>query len=151
MPTEKSFFNSNEVHRRCQNDSHILGWNDAKTYWRLLERGWRNKIIRCMDWLHKIYVYWTKGHLTDIHGLERDWRGNKQPQDPTMYGQVCGKTCLMQQKAKRSKSGLSRNQRSIMPDKYVVSSSLNQMKNSNTPWKTLVESWKFRCQHQCLV
>ena len=36
-----------------------------------------------------------------------------QPQDPTMYGQVCGSVCLMQRKAKRSKNGLSRNQSSI--------------------------------------
>ena len=56
------------------------------------------------------------------------------------------------EKAMRSKSGLSRNQNPIIPDNYVVSSSLNQMmKNLNTPWKTLVESWKFRCQQQCFV
>ena len=94
---------------------------------------------------------WTKGRLTDIHGPGGDLRGNKQPQDPTMYGQICGSTCLMQRKAKRSKSGLSRNRSSIMPEEYV-SSSLNQMMNNfNTPWKTLVESWKFRCQQQCFV
>ena len=69
-----------------------------------------------------------------------------------MYGQICGSVCPMQREAKRSKSGLSRNQSSIMPDKCVVSSSLNQkIKNSNTPRKTLVESWKFRCRQQCLV
>ena len=56
------------------------------------------------------------------------------------------------QKAKRSRSGISRNRSSIMPDNYVVSSSLNQMmKKLNTPWKTLVDSWKFRCQQQCLL
>ena len=32
-----------------------------------------------------------KGHLTDIHGPDGDLRGNKQPRDPTMYGQMCGK------------------------------------------------------------
>ena len=96
--------------------------------------------------------YWTKGLLTVFHGRCGDWRGNKRPQDPTMYGQICGSTCLMLQNAKRSKSGSSRNQSSIMPDSYVVSSSLNWMMNNlNTPWKTLVESWKFRCQRQCLV
>ena len=58
----------------------------------------------------------------------------------------------MQQKAEQSKSGPLRNQSSIMPDSYVVSSSLNQrMKNLNTPSETLVESWKFRCQKQCLA
>ena len=96
--------------------------------------------------------YWTKGHLTDIHGPGGDWRRNKQPQDPTLCGQICGSMCLIKQEAKRSKSEQSRNQSSITSDNYVVSSWLNQkMKNSNTPRKTLVESWKFRCQQQCLV
>ena len=47
-----------------------------------------------------------------------------------MYGQIRGSMCLMQRKAKRSKSGLSRIQSSTMPDNYVVSSSLNQMMNN---------------------
>ena len=34
--------------------------------------------------------YWMNGVLADIHGPERDSRGNKRPQDPTMYGQICG-------------------------------------------------------------
>ena len=42
-----------------------------------------------------------------------DSRGNKQPQDLTMYGQICGSICLMQQNGKRSKSVLSRIQSSI--------------------------------------
>ena len=65
-----------------------------------------------------------------------DSRGNKQPEDPTMYGQICGSICIMQRTAKRSKNEHSRNQSSIMLDNYVVSSSLNQMMNNlNTPWK----------------
>ena len=44
-----------------------------------------------MDRVHKIYFLERKGHLMDIHGLVRDLRGNKQPQDPTMYGQMCQK------------------------------------------------------------
>ena len=47
-----------------------------------------------------------KGHLTDIHGPGGDLRGNKQPQDPTMYDQICGSICLMQQKTKRSYNAL---------------------------------------------
>ena len=31
--------------------------------------------------------YGTKGHLREKHGPGRDLRGNKQPQDPTTYGQ----------------------------------------------------------------
>ena len=31
-----------------------------------------------------------------IHGLERDLRSNKQPRAQKMYGQKCGRICLMQ-------------------------------------------------------
>ena len=80
--------------------------------------------------------FWMKGHLTDIHGPGGDWRGNKQPQDPTMFGQICGSICLMHRNAKRRKNGLSRNQSSIMPVNYVASSSLNlRMRTSRTSWK----------------
>ena len=70
--------------------------------------------------------YSVRSHLMDIHGPGRDWR-EKQPQDPTMHGQICGSTCLMQRKAKQSKNVLSRNRSSTMPECYVVSSSWNQM------------------------
>ena len=96
--------------------------------------------------------HWTKGHLTDIHGPGSDWWGNKRLQDPSMYGQICGSICLMQLTRKQNKDGQSREQSSTMPGNHVVSSSQNQMmKKFKIPWKTLVESWKFRCQQQCLV
>ena len=46
---------SNEVHRRYQNDSYIPGRIVGEKYWRLLERGWRKRSVRCMDRLHKIH------------------------------------------------------------------------------------------------
>ena len=74
-----------------------------------------------------------KGHLTDFHGPGGDLRGNRRPQDKTMYGQMCGNFMSYAGKRKRNTDGLSRNRSSIMPDTYVVSSSLNQkMKNLNT-------------------
>ena len=51
-----------------------------------------------------------------LHGLGGELRGNTHPQNPTMYGQICGSIRLMQRKAKRSKTGLSRKQSSIMPN-----------------------------------
>ena len=61
------------------------------------------------------------------------WSGetDEETNDLNVWPEI---TRLMQRKAKRSKSGLSRNPNSIMPEDYVVSSSLNpMMKNSNTP------------------
>ena len=97
------------------------------TYWWLLEGAWRKRIIWCMDRLHKNHFIERKAVWMDTHGRWRDWRGNKRPPCPTMDGQKCGSICLMQRKGNRSESGLSRNQNSIMPENYVVSSSLNQM------------------------
>ena len=97
-------------------------------------------------------LYWTKGHLTDVHGRRRDLRGNKRPQDPTMYGQRFGSICPMPRQVKICKSVLSRNQSSTMPEDCVVFTSLIlMMRNSRISWKMLGESLKFRCQHQCLV
>ena len=97
--------------------------------------------------------YWTKGRLTDFHVPGADSRGNKQPLVQMMYGKICGSKCLMHRNAKQSKCGLSRNQSSLMPENYVVSSSLNQLMNIFflKKWKPPGESWKFPCQQQCLA
>ena len=57
------------------------------------------------------FFYWMRGHLTDIHGPGEDQQENKQLQDQTMCGQICGSICLMHQNAKRRKSGQSRKPR----------------------------------------
>ena len=46
---------SNEVHRRYQNNTYVTRCIVGKTYWWLLERRWRKRIIRCMDRHHKIH------------------------------------------------------------------------------------------------
>ena len=81
-----------------------------------------------------------------------DWRENKQPLAQTVYGQKCGRICQMQQRRKQNKDGLSRIQSSTMLDNWEEYSLLSQtMKNSSSQAKPLVESWKFRCQQQCLA
>ena len=86
------------------------------------------------------------------HMVWRDSQGNKQPLVLMMYCQICGNLCPMRRKRKQNKDGLSRNQSSTMPDNWEEYSSLSQTtKNSSSRWKPLVESWKFRCQQQCLA
>ena len=98
------------------------------------------------------FILWNEKPHDGFSWSGRDWRGNKRPQDPTMCGQICGDICLMHQNAKKSTSGLSRNQSSIMPEDCVAFTSLILvMRNSRISWRMLVESWKFRCQQQCLV
>ena len=55
----------------------------------------------------------------------------KQTQDPTMYGQIWWKHMSNASKRKAKQKWPSRNQSSIMPDNYEVSSSLNQMMKTN--------------------
>ena len=48
-----------EVHRRYQNNTYVNWCIVEKTDWWLLERGWRKRIIRCMDRIYMIYfVEW---------------------------------------------------------------------------------------------
>ena len=114
----RNMSDSDEIHRRYQNDSYILGCNGGETYWRLLERGWRKRIIWCMDRLHKNHFIERKGHLMGTHGSGGDLQGHKQPLVQTMYGPICGLVCQMQQRRKQNRDGLSRNQCSTMPDNW---------------------------------
>ena len=60
--------------------------------------------------------YQRKGHRKDLHGPGGDLQGNRKLLVLTMYGQICGNLCPMQQRRKKNKDGLSRNQSSTMPD-----------------------------------
>ena len=44
-----------EVHRRYQNNIYITWRIVGEKHWRLPERRWRERIVRCMDRLHKIH------------------------------------------------------------------------------------------------
>ena len=93
VPKKKKISYSNEVHRRYQDNTYITGCIVGGKCWRLLERGWREIIVRCMDRLHKIHFYWTKGHLTDIHGPggdSREKQATTRPDDvwPDMWNQM---------------------------------------------------------------
>ena len=122
--------------------SSIVG----ERYWWFLERGRRKRIIGCMDRLHNIHSIEQKGHVADTHGPGRDLRGNKRPQDPTMYGQICGSICPMHRKSKAKWS----------VEKPKLDSASNwelsqTAMNSSSPWKPFVESWNLPRQQQCLV
>ena len=58
----RNISNSDEVHRRHQNNIHIPGFIVGEKHWRLLESGWRKRIVRCMDRIHKICS--TEGKAT---------------------------------------------------------------------------------------
>ena len=62
------------------------------------------------------FIFLNERPLDGTHGPGRDLRGNKQPQDQTMCGQICGSICLMQRKKKQNKDGPPRNPSSTMPD-----------------------------------
>ena len=77
-----------------------------------------------------------KGHLTEKHGPGETTRRQTTSRPGSVWPYIYGKICRKRRSAKQSKSGLSRNQSSITPENYVVSSSLNlRMRNSETSWK----------------
>ena len=87
---------SDGVHRRYQNNIYFIGVGE-----KLKQASGDSS-------------YWTKSHLMGTHGPGGTHEENIQPQDPTMYGQICGNICLMYRKRKKNKDGLSRS--STMPD-----------------------------------
>ena len=73
-------------------------------------------------------------------------------QNLTLCGWKFGKICQKRRSEEKSKSGLSKNRSLTMLENCVVFTSLiQQMKNSMGLRKMGVESWKFRCQQQCLA
>ena len=97
-------------------------------------------------------LFWVKNHQMDTHGLGEDGRENKRPPDQTLCALRFGKICLMCRNERTSKSGLSRNRSSTMPENCVVFTSLVLVvRNSRISWKMRIESWKFRCQPQCFA
>ena len=141
--------NSTEIHRRDQGYRCILGCNPAEKHRRLLERWWRSRIVRYVDRFHKIHDIGWKNHQMDIPG--GDWQESKRHPNRTLCGQKFGKICQKRRSEENSNSGLSKNRSLTMLENCVVLTSLiHQMKNSKKFWKMRVESWKFRCQQQCL-
>ena len=101
VPGEESFpipMKYIKVTRTTQTSLDVYCWR--QTYWWQLERGWRKRICQMHGQASQDSSYWTKGHLMDTRSLGGDLRGNKQPQDPTMYGQICGSICLMHRNRK---------------------------------------------------
>ena len=94
-------------------------------------------------------VWWHTQGLSELRA--RSWWGdgqeNKWPADQTLWGQKFGKICQKRGSEAKNKSGPSKNRGLTMVENCVPFTSLiQQMKNS---WR--VESWKFRCQPQCLA
>ena len=148
---EKNHFHSDEVHRRYQKHSYITWCNDGENIDDYCNVDGEKELSDAWTGFTRFMLLNERppdGYTWSGWGLTRK-QTTSRPNNvwPHMWKHLSDAA-----NRKTNKSGLSRNQSSIMPDNYVVSSSLNQMMNNlNTPWKTLVESWKFRCQRQCHV
>ena len=91
LPREESFLVPLKYIDVTQNNTYVAGCVVGITYWRLLERRWRSRIVRCMNRFHK------------IHFIERKaYEENKQPQDLTMCDQI-----RCSEKESKTKTGLS--------------------------------------------
>ena len=151
----------------CRKKSHFLfRWNVSMLPEILIHHWmqcWRKTFMITETWMEIVNCqirgpdsqdlpYWMKNHRMDIHGPGGDWQENKRPPCQTLCGQRFGKICPMRRNAKKSKSGLLGNLSSTVPKDCVVFISLiPRMRNSTISWKMRLESWRFRCQQQCLV
>ena len=78
------------------------------------------------------------------------WSGERLTRKRTTSRPDTHVWCIEMQR--KAKSGLSKNRSSTMLENCVVFTSLIQvMKNSSMSWRMHVESWRFRCQLQCLA
>ena len=141
-----------EICQRDQDSKYIVGCIVGEKYPRLLERWWRSRIGRYVDRLHKIHcVGWkTTGWIYVVPG-ETDKRTNDlQTRHFVAWDLERYVWCVEMQR--KSKSVLSRNRSSTMLEICVVFTSLIlMMRNSKLSWRMRIESWKFRCQPQCLA
>ena len=141
--------NSDEVHRRYQNDKYIPGCYVGEKYWRLLERGWRKRIIRCMDKLHKIYS--TKREATRRVHLVPGETYNETNNLSSKWCMARYVEAYAWRNEKESETEMGYRETKA-PQCQTIERNMNQMtKSSSSQWKPLVESWKFRCQQQCLA
>ena len=114
MPKEESFSFSDEVHRRYRTTKtslDVMLEKQMDDYWNVDEE----RELSDARTGYKRFILLNERPPDGHTWSGRDLRGNKRPQDSTMCGWMCGSICLMQRKAKKSKTGLSRNPSSKMP------------------------------------
>ena len=89
--------------------------------------------------------YWMKNLQTDTHGPVGGWQSSKQ--HPVLT--ACGQNVATKRKAEVSY----RKNRSLtmLEGCEGFTSLIQQMRSSKKQFKMRVESWKFRCQQQCLA
>ena len=122
-----------------QKFAHKLSWNGGN---------WRALVVD-----RTFYGPWTN-LLVLSHNTPSgvDWQENERPPEQTHCDQRFGKMCLMRRNAKKSKSGLSRNQSSTTSEDCVIFISLILIvRNIWILRKMRVVIWKFRCEPQCLA
>ena len=133
---------SDEVLCRYQNNIHATRRNVGEKYWKLLERGWR---------LHKICS--TEGKAT---GRIYMVRGETYKETNDLSPRQCMSRYLdayvwCSKEESKTKMGC-RETKARQCQTIKRNSFMNQtMKNSSSASKPLAESWKFRCQQQCLA
>ena len=109
IPNEEWFPSPAEVHWRDQNQQ-ILHWT---FYWRNIDDYWNvdgERIITCMDRLHKVHFIERKATWRIYMVWRRLTRKQTTSRPDSVWPDMWKRMSDMQRKAKRSKSGQSRNQ-----------------------------------------
>ena len=152
MPSEETFLHTTEVHRRYQNNTYVTGCIVGQTCWWVLERGWRSRIVRCMDRLHGIHfiewkatwrIYMVRGGLT--------WKQTTSRPDniwPDMWKHVSDASKRKEKQKKSAIEKLKHDNARRLRGIYFIYPADEEFKNI---MKNVRGKLKLRCQQQCFV
>ena len=93
-----------EVHQRYQKYTYITGYiveENFEDYWNVDGE----KIVRCMDRIHKIHLFEWKATCRIYMVQGGDWRGNTHPQDPTVCARYVEANVWCSKKQSEAKVG----------------------------------------------
>ena len=118
-----------------------------RKYWWLLERGWRKRIFRCMDKLHKIYFIERKAtwRIYNVRGETDEEKNFKIWQYVEAYVWCSEKESKTKMGCRETKA------RQCQTIERNILHCTRRRRIQSSQWKPLVQSWKFRCQQQCLA
>ena len=117
-----------------------------KQFWRLMERWWE-RIVGCMDRFHNRKMSEKPPDGYTLSG--RDLTRKQTTSRPTIMARSWKHVWCIKRKEKQN--GLLRSQSAIMPEDYVVSTSLIlKARKLRISWRMLQESWKFDCSSNAL-
>ena len=134
-----------DVTRTTHTSLDVMMEKHVEDYWNV---DGEKRLVRCMDWLHKICSVKGKatGRICMVRSETHEGTNNLSSRQCMARNVEAYVWCSKEES--KTKMGY-RETKTRQWEQY--NSSSQTMKNSNSKSKLLEESWKFRCQQQCLA